>query len=102
MNVAKKLSKMDPVQAILAESLINNVLRQGLLKELNKNTDICNSSCYNTTSTPLLVSNNSTSCPTSFNSISAPDITPLTVVNSGAAESGFSLRDYYEDTGSNF
>lgn len=27
MNVAKKLAKMDPVQAILAESMINNVLR---------------------------------------------------------------------------
>ncbi|KOB64786.1 Uncharacterized protein OBRU01_23679 [Operophtera brumata] len=42
INVAKKLAKMDPNQAIYAESIINNVLRKGLQKRLRDDTDLCN------------------------------------------------------------
>ena len=40
MNVGKKLARMDPVQAIYAESLVNEVLRKGLLGQLTANTDL--------------------------------------------------------------
>lgn len=36
--VAKKLQRMDPIQAILAEDLINSVLRKGLMKQLTETT----------------------------------------------------------------
>ncbi|CAG4961431.1 unnamed protein product [Colias eurytheme] len=45
INMAKKLAKMDPLQAIYAESIINNVLRRGLLKKLTDDTDICDNFC---------------------------------------------------------
>lgn len=45
MNVAKKLAKMDPLQAIYAESVINNVLTQGLLNKLSEDTDLCSNHC---------------------------------------------------------
>ncbi|XP_074040986.1 uncharacterized protein [Leptinotarsa decemlineata] len=41
INVAKKLAKMDLIQAIYAESLINNVLRKGLLQKLTEETNLC-------------------------------------------------------------
>lgn len=50
--MAKKLTKMDPVQAIYAESLINNILRKGLLKKLTEETDICDNYCNKTIRTP--------------------------------------------------
>lgn len=40
INVASKLQKMDPMQQVLAEALINKVLTKGIFKELTKTTDI--------------------------------------------------------------
>lgn len=48
MNVAKKLSRMNEMnetQAIYAESLINSVLRKGLLNKLKEETDLCENLC---------------------------------------------------------
>lgn len=45
MNIAKKLARMDETQAIYAESLINNVIRKGLLKKLKEETDLCDNLC---------------------------------------------------------
>ncbi|KAJ8722591.1 hypothetical protein PYW07_003771 [Mythimna separata] len=45
MNVAKKLAKMDPLQAIYAESLVNNVLTKGLLNKLKEDIDLCDNHC---------------------------------------------------------
>ncbi|CAG4937929.1 unnamed protein product [Parnassius apollo] len=45
INIAKKMAKMDPLQAIYAESIINNVLRRGLLKKLTEKTNLCNRCC---------------------------------------------------------
>ncbi|KAJ8725750.1 hypothetical protein PYW08_003933 [Mythimna loreyi] len=45
MNIARKLAKMDPLQAIYAESLINNVLTQGLLHKLKEDMDLCGNHC---------------------------------------------------------
>ncbi|XP_047992816.1 uncharacterized protein LOC125231411 [Leguminivora glycinivorella] len=55
MNVAKKLAKMDPVQAIYAESIINNVLCKGLLKKLTEDTDLCDNYCNKNVRTPTSV-----------------------------------------------
>lgn len=53
MNIAKKLAKMDPVQAIYAESILNNVARKGMLKQLSENTDLCDSSyCHSRNNPP--------------------------------------------------
>lgn len=41
INMAKKMAKMDPLQAIYAESIINNVLRRGLLSKLTEDTNLC-------------------------------------------------------------
>lgn len=43
--IAKKLQRMDPVQAIYADSIINSVLRRGLLKTLKPHTDLCDNRC---------------------------------------------------------
>ncbi|XP_077285061.1 uncharacterized protein LOC143910449 [Arctopsyche grandis] len=45
INIGKKLAKMDPLQAIYAESIINNVIRKGLLKNLSVATDVCDNYC---------------------------------------------------------
>ena len=55
MNVGKKLAKMDPLQAIYAESIINNVLRKGLLKKLTEDTDLCDSNCNKNIQRPFSV-----------------------------------------------
>ncbi|RVE42559.1 hypothetical protein evm_012792 [Chilo suppressalis] len=41
INTAIKISKMDSIQAIYAESLITNVLRRGLLNKLTDETHLC-------------------------------------------------------------
>ncbi|CAK1584502.1 unnamed protein product [Parnassius mnemosyne] len=51
INIAKKMAKMDPLQAIYAESIINNVLLRGLLKKLTEETNLCNG-CYRRVETP--------------------------------------------------
>lgn len=45
INLAKKLERMSSMQAIYAETLIHNVLRMGILNELNANMDVCNNQC---------------------------------------------------------
>lgn len=53
INVFKKLEKMDRAQAIYAESLINVILRKGLLNQLTPNTAIMESAAMSlTTSSP--------------------------------------------------
>ncbi|XP_069692676.1 uncharacterized protein [Periplaneta americana] len=52
VNVTKKLQRMDPVQALHAECLIQEVLRKGLLRSLSENTIISeNHRIYQSTST---------------------------------------------------
>ena len=45
IKVAKQLARMDPEQAIYADSIIAAVLRKGLLKQLKPQTDICDNEC---------------------------------------------------------
>ncbi|XP_063384923.1 uncharacterized protein LOC134671070 [Cydia fagiglandana] len=45
ISVAKKLEKMNSIQALYAESLIQSVLRKGLLNRLTEETDICDKQC---------------------------------------------------------
>ncbi|XP_047997488.1 uncharacterized protein LOC125235097 [Leguminivora glycinivorella] len=45
ISVAKKLEKMNSLQALYAESLIHSVLRKGLLNRLTEETDICDKQC---------------------------------------------------------
>lgn len=53
--VAKKLQKMDSTQAIYAESLINSILRRGLLYKLTEDTDVCDGACKTVTETSVNV-----------------------------------------------
>lgn len=53
--MAKKLAKMDSLQAIYAESIINNVLRRGLLKKLTEDTDLCDHNCNKNIQRPFSV-----------------------------------------------
>jgi hypothetical protein len=70
ISVGKKLQRMDPLQAIYAESLINAVLKRGLLKSLGPNTDLCDKQCNYFQQCPTITvpqaSVKSTSSPTSF------------------------------------
>ncbi|XP_014288764.1 uncharacterized protein [Halyomorpha halys] len=45
INIAKKLAKMDPMQAVFAESLISVILRKGLLEQLTEDTNVCKCEC---------------------------------------------------------
>ena len=45
INVGKKLAKMDAIQALYAESLINDVLRKGVLKQLTEESSVCDGGC---------------------------------------------------------
>ena len=45
IKVAKQLERMDPEQAIYADSIITAVLRRGLLKSLKPHTDLCDNEC---------------------------------------------------------
>ena len=45
IKVAKQLERMDPEQAIYADTLITAVLRRGLLKSLKPHTDLCDNDC---------------------------------------------------------
>lgn len=56
INVSKKLEKMDSVQAIYAERLINEILSKGLLNQITPNTSIMESNLSLTTSCPSLTS----------------------------------------------
>ncbi|KAJ8981612.1 hypothetical protein NQ317_011894 [Molorchus minor] len=56
ITIGKKLKRMDPIQAIYAEQLINKILTKGLLRTLTENTDIHEnvpSVCTTTTPVPL-------------------------------------------------
>lgn len=41
VSITKKLQRMDPIQAIYAEDLINSILKKGLLNKLSEQTNIC-------------------------------------------------------------
>ncbi|VEN58690.1 unnamed protein product [Callosobruchus maculatus] len=45
MNIAKKLERMDPTQALYAESIITSVLLKGLKNQLQETTSICTNLC---------------------------------------------------------
>ncbi|XP_046989797.1 uncharacterized protein LOC124595203 [Schistocerca americana] len=84
INVAKKLQRMDPIQAIHAESLINTVLKRGLLKTLTAQTDLCDNNACNVR---LLSARCHASAPFSpspsastESHTSAPEVTSLTTV----------------------
>lgn len=45
VNVSKKLARMEPLQALFAEYLINGILHKGLLNQLTEENDICGAGC---------------------------------------------------------
>ncbi|KAJ8967752.1 hypothetical protein NQ314_002633 [Rhamnusium bicolor] len=51
ISVGKKLQRMDSIQAIYAESLINKVLSKGLLNHLSENIDVCEKVQYSISQT---------------------------------------------------
>lgn len=49
IKVSKQLQRMSPYQAILADSLISNVLKRGLLNTIRDETTLCDHSSHITT-----------------------------------------------------
>lgn len=46
ITMTKKLGRMDPIQMVYAESVINTVLRRGLLNTLTVDTNVCDNKCF--------------------------------------------------------
>lgn len=46
ITVTKKLGRMEPIQMVYAESIINTVLRRGLLNTLTDDTNVCDNKCF--------------------------------------------------------
>ncbi|XP_044747449.1 uncharacterized protein LOC123308724 [Coccinella septempunctata] len=45
INLSGKLARMEPSQAIYAESLVSDIIRRGLLNQLTEETDFCENGC---------------------------------------------------------
>lgn len=90
VSVARKLEKMDPIQALHAETIIHTTLRKGLLKQLTENTDICDKRCNNIMTIRQLPAS-SLGLETQEHII--PPSTPI--INFDEGESENILRDYY-------
>ncbi|XP_063538518.1 uncharacterized protein LOC134747811 [Cydia strobilella] len=79
ISVAKKLEKMNSIQALYAESLIHSVLRKGLLNRLTEETDICDKLCNkNVSFSPRLTPSTSSDLPeAAYQVIQNEDTEPL-------------------------
>ncbi|GLV42368.1 uncharacterized protein CBL_03105 [Carabus blaptoides fortunei] len=88
INIAAKLKKMDSVQQLLAEGLINKILLRGLFNELTRSTDVMDSNWSDGQSQPPRSN--------SFNSIHATGNECSQYSSSSTSSTNFaSLSDYY-------
>nr|CAI5844603.1 unnamed protein product [Callosobruchus analis] len=104
MNVAKKLERMDPTQALYAESIITVVLLKGLQKQLHESTSICTNLCNGveniTDLTTPIQSPHYRASPSPSSSMSIPD---LSTNKSEVSQSTLpkcespSVREYYQN-----
>lgn len=120
MSIAKKLERMDPTQALYAESIINSVLLKGLKKQLREDTDLCTNSCntlrqvtyiatpttssqYITTPSPYSqYVQTPTPSPqhgqsTSTSDVSQSALSPQLNIHSGDIDENSHLRSFYEN-----
>ncbi|KAJ8722592.1 hypothetical protein PYW07_003772 [Mythimna separata] len=74
MNVARKLAKMDPLEAIYAESIINKVLTKGLLNKLKEDIDLCDNHCNRRTVSPVCENRTATTSMLQFRSVPSTPI----------------------------
>lgn len=92
INISKKLSKMEPTQAIYAESLISSIIRKGLLNKLKDETDICENGCNLQRSITPYSQYSSTASSSSFQPLSS--LQPMD-------DQSTVLRTFYESAGYN-
>lgn len=110
INVGKKLAKMDVVQAIYAESLISEVLRKGLLKQLSPQTNLSDRYCATIMGSPT--SADSVQSNRSLHTFDYPQDPAREIISPGQSHSNHiatencdrsaQMRDFYENVGSAF